>query len=452
MKTIKLRMLAGVALAATLFSQPIQSLAQTNLNFNGVSANVEGAIRLSWNSTSNEIYEVDYADSLIDTNTGTITWNVLYTDYPSQGTNTFIGDFGNYFQEPPILHPSKMPMRFYRIALTGTNTANAPTASITSPTNSATVSGNLTVTVNCTSDFPIQLVKLYVDGQEMPASADGTNFVINTCEWPNGVHTLFATVKTESDFSGIPNISSFPVFASSASPYVNVTFDNLITRISFSEPFFDPSVGQTQHVSAVFAANVNWTLQIQDADTNTVRTATGSGGALSFDWDGTGNGGTNIPNGNYTYLISALTNGLALPLISGGDGDGGGSPPSLSFVSAASLGGDSTELWAISPNGSGNAVPLALYPPGYDTNDFTIFEAPLSWRPEKASLSSSMALASSNSGGSINALDANTPTGQDSRAPVRPPPPPRLKGLSGRLAWVTKPTLRQVDVSTLPRY
>src|ERR1700722_3270896 len=324
MKTIRLGMVGAVAIWATLAMQPLPLFGQTNLNFTGVSATVEGSILFSWNSTSNEIYEIDFADSLIDTNTGTTTWQPLYTDIPSQGTNTFIGDFGNYFLEPPILHPSQMPMRFYRVVLTGTNTAS-PTlnVSISSPTNGATVSSNMTVSVNSISDFPIKMVKLYVDGQEMPPSVDGTNFVINTCEWPNGPHTLFATVKTESDFSGIPNVSSFPVFAETASSYVKVTFDNLITRFAFSQPYFDPDAGQTQQVSSVFAANVNWTLQIQDANTNTVRTVTGSGGSMSFGWDGTGDGGTNLPAGNYTYLLSAATNGQALVVSGGGGGSGG---------------------------------------------------------------------------------------------------------------------------------
>src|SRR5437867_12875881 len=110
------------------------SFSQTNLNFNGVSATVEGAIRLSWNSTTNEIYEIDYADSLVDTNTGTITWNTLYEDYPSQGTNTFWLDTGNYFNEPAVLHPSQAPMRFYRIVLAGTNTIPGPSDSVASPT------------------------------------------------------------------------------------------------------------------------------------------------------------------------------------------------------------------------------------------------------------------------------------------------------------------------------
>lgn len=85
-----------IGAAALLFASAVHSFGQTNLNFNGVSATVEGAIRLSWNSTTNEIYEINYANELVDTNTGSITWNVLYEEYPSHGTNTFWLDTGNY--------------------------------------------------------------------------------------------------------------------------------------------------------------------------------------------------------------------------------------------------------------------------------------------------------------------------------------------------------------------
>jgi hypothetical protein len=33
-----------------------------------------------------------------------------------------------------------------------------------------------------------------------------------------------------------------------------VTFNNLVQEIAFSQPFFDPTLGQTQLVTAVFAS------------------------------------------------------------------------------------------------------------------------------------------------------------------------------------------------------
>src|SRR5882672_1914909 len=122
---------AAFAFAAAALLSASLAPGQTNLNFNSIRATVEGAIHLSWNSTTNEIYEIDYASELVDTNTGTIIWSPLFTDYPSHGTNTFIADAGNYDLNPEIVHPKYSPMRFYRIALTGTNTsATNPIVSI----------------------------------------------------------------------------------------------------------------------------------------------------------------------------------------------------------------------------------------------------------------------------------------------------------------------------------
>lgn len=320
---------------------------QSNLNFNGASATIEGAIRLSWNSTTGEVYQIQGADTLVDPDDGTTPWRTLYDNYPSQGTNTFWLDTGSFPYFPMTPHPKNSAARFYRIFLEETDTApTKPDVSITSPVTNSAVSNELTITVSASTDQAELLTKLYVDGQEMRSPIDQTNWVddatsnhyyldtysINTCEWPNGLHILFATAECiSSSSSGLPN--SLPALVGhSVSPFVPVTFTNLITRISFSEPFFKPSLGQTQEVKAVFAANVDWTLLIKDVDSNTVRTATGSGGSMRFDWDGKGNGGTNIPPGVYYYYVSAQTNGAPLSL---GAEDDSFSQESLSSTSSS---------------------------------------------------------------------------------------------------------------------
>jgi len=70
----------GVGLAASASAQ---------LQFTGVSATPEQAIQVSWASMSNETYEIDEADTLNTNADGNIPWNLLYDNYPSQGTNTF---------------------------------------------------------------------------------------------------------------------------------------------------------------------------------------------------------------------------------------------------------------------------------------------------------------------------------------------------------------------------
>jgi hypothetical protein len=403
MKSMKL---VGVFCGALLI--PIsQSFCQTNLQFTGINATVENAIQISWASQSNHIYQIQCADSLIDTNTGSTTWKTLYDNYSSQGTNTFIGDFGNYDLTPAIPHPKYSPMRFYRIIDEATNTGENPTVAITSPVSSDLLSDVVTVSVNTSSSYPNITTELYVDGQKMDPTEDGTNYFINTCEWPNGPHTFFAIAKALSGYPG-PSGHLGILVGRGVSPYVNVNFSNLISQIAFSQQFFQPSLGQTQEVTASFAANCNWTLQIQDVNTNTVRNASGSGTSLLFDWDGTGDGETNIPDGVYTYLISAEINGES-------SDDAMMSRGRFSSLSSSTF-EDASELWARPTDSEDSPVPLALYPPGTDTNSLTIFSASLSEiRPLRAALSRTTSFTMEAATASYSG-----PSGQSSQAPTRP--------------------------------
>ena len=114
-------------------------------------------------------------------------------------------------------------------------------------------------------------------------------------------------------------------------------------------------------VTAIFAADVDWTLYIQDVNSNTVLSASGSGTSMQFNWDGNGFGETNLPAGVYTYLLSAQTNGEAESIVSGGSGgSGGGGPPSPDF-SSTFLG----TVVATAPDGSQVVeIPLPPSPPG----------------------------------------------------------------------------------------
>jgi hypothetical protein len=403
-------------------------LGQNALRFIGVNATPEDAIQLHWASNTNGVYEIDEADALIGTNNGSISWNNLYDDYPSQGTNTFWLDTGNYNLVPGIPHPKYKPMRFYRVVLTGTNTGPNPTITISSPTNGATVSSNLTVTISASSSQLLVQTILYVDGQEMPPSNDGTNFVINTCEWWNGQHTLFAVAKSQSDLES--SHDSTTTYGRTASSYVNVTFNNLISEVAFSQPFFQPSLGETQQVTANFAANCNWTLQIQGVNGNTVCNASGSGTSMLFNWDGTGNGGINIPNGVYHYLISAQTNGQFSQIVGGGSDGSSGSPPLPSFANS-----DSPELWTMPINSSGGATPLAIYPPGFDTNNLIIFEASPSQMQALNRLvlgHKSNGVMDTGSGVSADDSISSTSSSQSTTAPVRPPNNP-VKNAAGSI-------------------
>jgi hypothetical protein len=424
-----------------------QGVCQNTPQFTGISATDEGAIRLSWTSTNHEVYQIQCADALIDTNTGSITWQTLYDDYPSQGSNTFWLDTGNYNLAPAILHPKIMPMRFYRILDKGADTlSDEPNVSVTAPTNGTAVTGELTITVAAATDQPVLSgTKLYVDGQEMRPADSVTNWTdgstnyevdtysINTCEWGNGTHTLFAIAENQSGFGDAMNAP--PVYSGHAvSAFVPVTFSNLVTRISFSQPSFDPSSGQTQQVSAVFAANCNWTLNIRDVYSNAVKTVTGSGSSMLFNWDGTGNGGTNLPTGIYYYYISAQTNGQAyMSIMSGGSSSLSSSASALSAASE-----NITELWALPPESSASPLPLAIFPPGFNTNGFTIFEAsPAEIQSLRPSSSRVASFAVMDSGSGISANDASggsSASSQNSPATPQRPPNNPVRGLAGSFA------------------
>jgi hypothetical protein len=227
-------------------------------------------------------------------------------------------------------------MRFYRVVYVESNTsASNPTVTITSPTNGAALSGDVTISVSASSDEILSDLRLYVDGEEQWSSDDGTNFLINTCEWPNGPHVLFATAKSQSGFEGVANGGPI-TYGRSASPYVNATFANLITRLDLSQLFFQPALGQTQHVTAAFAAGANWTLEIQDANTNDVLYVSGAGGNMSYNWDGSGTNSAPLPDGVYSYVLTAQTNGQALLADPPPEGGDPGSPPTLSMSASLS--------------------------------------------------------------------------------------------------------------------
>lgn len=378
LKSISQRVLGGILSLGLLATQV--AFGQTNIQFTSIVQTSEGSIQMAWTSTNGELYQIQFANALATNTDGTTAWQTLYDSYPSQGSNTLWLDTGNYNLAPQVVTPKNQPMRFYRILDEGPDSllSDEPTVSIDVLTNNTLASGELTFTVTAATDQPgLHGTTLYVDGQEMQEADSSTNYTIgttnyetdtyslNTCEWLNGTHLLFASTEVTSQYSAQQNAGAV-LTGHGVSPYVSVLFNNLVEGISYSQPSFDPTLGETQQISAVFALDSDWTLNIVDLNTNTVLTATGSGISMSYNWDGTGTGGTNLAAGLYFYYITAATNGLTPPLSGGGSGGGGGSPPSPDF--------ESSQLWAASLD-TESVVPLAIYPPGFDTNGLTIFEA-----------------------------------------------------------------------------
>src|SRR3984957_455296 len=107
-----------------------------------------------------------------------------------------------------------------------------------------------------TTNFPIGSTNYETD-----------TYSINTCEWFNRTHILFATAEATSQYSSQQN--GGPVQTGhGVSPFVSVLFNNLVEGISYSQPSFEPGLGETQQVSAWFPLNSDWTLNIVDVYSN----------------------------------------------------------------------------------------------------------------------------------------------------------------------------------------
>jgi len=279
-----------------------------SLQFTHVGVTSGGAVTLHWQSESNAVYNIEYATELSDS----IVWKTLYEDYPAQGTNTYWTDAGDQNTVTILAHPRDGAMRFYRVVQTDTHdVANAPQVLVLSPTNGATLTGDATATVSISTTQTINSIRLYVDGQEVGYQVDGaTNFVINTCQFGNGSHSLFAVVEGSTGAETTGETSDYlPSYG--VSPAAAVTFDNFITDYRGKLRFQDAEESETNRFSASFSAYADWTLSITNQNGVAVRTITGTGFDMEFIWDGTGDGETNLPAGPYWAVLSATESSMS---------------------------------------------------------------------------------------------------------------------------------------------
>ena len=435
MKNIK-RGITGAAMF--LLAAALQSQAQTNaLKFTATRATDERAVQLRWQSKTNGVYRLEYTPQL----SGSIVWDTLVDSFPSQGTNTVFLDTGKYWTEPALPHPKDDAARFYRVIQVGTNTLKAPIVTITNLMAGTNLSGEVEIDVHVATTNSIATVNFFVDGEEldsMSADDDGNaSYVINTTEWPNGSHTIFAVAETSAGTATTGEFQSTEQSGAGTSTNLPVVFDNYISKWYFSLPGFDASLGETQRITAEFIHYSTWTLEIIDESVTTVRNASGSGNSMSFDWNGNDDNGSPTADGTYNFILTATQ---TTP------------PQNFSAMSAGKMAGSATamtleeesptELLAVSPDGSGGVIPLALYPPGIaEVRGLIVFEGSLAdFKPQRTSSSRMMASASSSSFSSGSGSGFPTPmfagNTQTTQKPHRPPPKP-IKGTPGKLgvAW-----------------
>lgn len=428
MKSIQTLVMVTFLLFATLCIR-----AQTNtLQFTATKATDERAIQLCWQSQTDAVYRLEYATEL----SGSISWDMLVDYFPAQGTNTVFLDTGKYWTEPALPHPKDDFQRYYRVVLIDTNTLIPPVVTITNLITGTNLSGEVEIDVHVETTNSIASVKFFVDGEEVEtASANDSgnaSHVINTTEWPNGSHTIFAVAETSAGSATTGEFQSTEQSGAGTSASVPVTFDNYISKWYFSLPGFDASLGETQRITAEFISYSSWTLQIVDESSTTVRNASGAGYSMEFDWDGNDDNGSPTADGIYDFILTATQ---ATP------------PQNLAASMTADVSATvaSPVEWLAASSDGSSIVPLALYPPGMaEALGLTIFEGSLSdFMPQRPALlrTSSLAVNSSSSlSADSGSLGSPTPmysgTTQTTQRPHRPPPKP-IKGTPGRLgvAW-----------------
>lgn len=157
-------------------------------------------------------------------------------------------------------------------------------------------------------------VLVFVDGQVMTRGAMliGSRF-INTTEWPNGEHRIWASAKTfesADTTSDDDNQSVSSGVGVGVSSVTTVTFDNYISKFFVATPYFDPAVQGVQEIVAEFKEDSFWQCFVVTGSGSSVVGYQGQGTSLYVAWDGTDGAGNEVPDGVYDYLIEAHSTAL----------------------------------------------------------------------------------------------------------------------------------------------
>lgn len=341
MKTIKGTLRSLPVIIAALTVSASVGHAQNPLVITSVTAAPDKAVQLRWQSESNAVYSIEFASELIDASLGGPAWQTLYEDYPSLGTNTYWEDTGNLHSFPVVNHPRDDAMRFYRVIKTDTNDpVNAPQVSILSPSGGSELTGDVTVTASVNSPLSVDTLRFFVDGAEVEFTDDsGTNFVLNTCQFANGTHKIFAVAASSSGAESTDDTNSNDEEEHlGVSGEVTVTFNNLITDFNEQVRFIDPTLSETNRFMANFALYADWTLILTNDSGVTVRTVAGTGYGMVFFWDGTGDGGVTLPAGPYGAVLTAAQSSSPPP-----------SAPEISTPMSEALAAGKTSYFVESP-------------------------------------------------------------------------------------------------------
>jgi outer membrane protein OmpA-like peptidoglycan-associated protein/flagellar hook assembly protein FlgD len=177
---------------------------------------------------------------------------------------------------------------------------------------------------------------------------------------PDGAYTLIIEVEDSNGNTG-------------TGPDQTIIVDNTPPFVEVSAPFllFTPNGDDRLDLLAIYQRNSTdedeWVGTMVHAEEGAARRFSWDGGARDFTWDGTTDAGTEAPEGEYTYTLSATdrAGNAGSFSVSGIELDRDPAPIALSFSRRT-----------ISPNGDGRAESATIYPTVLEPDDFE------SWRIE----------------------------------------------------------------------
>jgi hypothetical protein len=296
--------------------------AQTNIVIQSPSIAADQTAQITWNSQSGAVYQVWSSDSLSDVGAQGLHWTIREANCASKGTNTEWMDVGDPLWIPRILPPRFQPTRFYRVQQVDQAILTPPIVTVELSQSNGLVFGDLYASVNVTlvdTNQQLSDVSVIVDGQKFYTSGNYSfTAFINSCEWPNGLHQIYAVATMVDEAESLPfsddesatNAANIGIGVSGSQ---FVTFSNYISPFFVSVPFFDPTAGQTQEVVATFPEDTCWRLTVLNYQDTPVRQFTNQSPSLYVAWDGNDDSGNPLPFGFYDYYIEARPGQFGCP-------------------------------------------------------------------------------------------------------------------------------------------
>ena len=216
----------------------------------------------------------------------------------------------------------------------------SPTVSITSPANRATLTTTtptISGTASDTGPAVIQSVQVSIDGGAYQPATGNTSWTFTPASaLPTGPHNATAKATDSASLVVTSGTIQFTINPPSPAP--------TLTSISASPNPFSPNgdgIQDTTTISFTSDQAGTYSIDIKDSTATIKRTLTGNllAGTNSVVWDGKDSSNTVVPDGTYSYFITATASGSGntRPPPTGGDGTAtvDNTPPIVTIASPA---------------------------------------------------------------------------------------------------------------------